>query len=59
MLEAFVLYLTTVEDYARDLNQLVDDGKFPLDVVRAQIAENVQPVIDGRPPGIVGMNRVD
>lgn len=48
VLEAFIQYLSTLENYAAELNRGADDGIYPVQVVRMQMSDTVQPTIDGK-----------
>ena len=54
VLEAFILYLGTLESYAAELNALADEGKLPTAAVKGQVSQHVQPVIDVLRDSITG-----
>lgn len=54
-LEAFVLYLCTLESYAAELNALADEGRLSIVAVRQQVSEHVQPLIDVLRDSITGV----
>jgi nucleoporin NDC1 len=55
ILEGLVTYLSTLESYTKELNQLADDGKFPSAVVRTAVSGSIQPLVDALRDGIAGI----
>lgn len=48
ILEAFVLHLETIEQYAEEVIQSANDAKFPPEVMKRELSETVQPSIDSK-----------